>query len=211
VEGRSEVLDLLGPATASSRSKSARNGGTATAPATQRDAPVSTRKELSTRQILFPLLLTASILALVCALALQPPQPAQVAQATAEPPRDIYQISAVQLYRDYSADARATQARIGAKRILVTGTLLDLNRDYLGQDQVLLDVGNGATAADMTLNPDQYRLTVRLQRGQSIAVLCDQIQRYTDAPSGSGCSLALPALESGAMSLASENSRASSR
>jgi hypothetical protein len=41
----------------------------------------------------------------------------------------------------------------------------------------------------MSLNADQDGPALQLQWGQTVAILCDQMQRFTEAPSGSGCTL----------------------
>lgn len=142
--------------------------------------------------ILFPTLLTAPLLALVWLIAVQPPAQPTAATAEGTPAMDasIYRTTAAQLYHDYRADAPATQARIGQQRILITGTVVGVSTDYLGQNLVLLDAGNGMSTDDMMLAADQNLLAVQLQRGQTLSLYCDQMQRYSDSPTGSNCTLA---------------------
>ena len=147
--------------------------------------------------ILFPVLLTVPLLALVFAIATQSPALSTAAKAI-DPPlaRAIYRTTAAELYRDYNRDAAATTARIGSGRILISGTVVGVSHDYLGQNLVLLDAGNGISTTDMTLAANQNPLTVQLQRGQAISMFCDQMQRYSDAPTGSDCTLIEPPVAS---------------
>jgi hypothetical protein len=148
-------------------------------------------------KILFPLLLIVPLLALVWVIAQQSPapqMPVQKAERSLQP--SVYRTTAVELYRDYNRDPAATQARIGPRRVVVTGTLVAMSKDYLGQNLVLLDAGNGISTAAMTLVPDQNALAMRLRAGQTIAVSCEKMARYSDAPSGSNCSLIEPRIAS---------------
>ena len=147
-------------------------------------------------KILFPSLLIVPLLALVWAIARQSPAPPMPLMQAERSPPSVYRTTAVELYRDYNSDAAATQARIGPRRILVTGTLVALSKDYLGQNLVLLDAGNGISTAAMALAPDQSARAMQLRTGQTIAVSCEEMARYSDAPSGSNCSLIEPRIAS---------------
>lgn len=143
-------------------------------------------------RILLPVLLTVPLLALLWLIATQSRPMASPNKSSAPPPRSLYRTTAAQLYRDYNTDPTGTQARIGQRRILVTGTVVDVSTDYLGQNLVLLDAGNGISTADMTLAPDQNLLALQLKRGQSVSITCDEMQRYSDSPTGSNCALVAP-------------------
>jgi hypothetical protein len=142
--------------------------------------------------ILFPVLLTVPLLALLWVIATRTPAPPSPVTAGPAAQRALYRTTAAELYRDYNHDAVGTQQRIGARRIVVTGVVVDVSKDYLGQNLVLLDAGNGISTADMTLIPDRNALAVELQRGQQVSLVCDQMQRYSDSPTGTDCSLAAP-------------------
>jgi tRNA_anti-like len=144
-------------------------------------------------KILFPSLLIVPLLALMWVIVRQTPAPeVPVTKAERSLQSSVYRTTAVELYRDYNSDAAATQARIGPSRIVVTGTLVALSRDYLGRKFALLDAGNGISTAAMTLALDQNALAMRLRAGQTIAVSCEEMARYSDAPSGSNCTLIEP-------------------
>lgn len=165
--------------------------GSESSAAASAGALAASRAASSLRAIFLPLGLTLAMLCLVWLIAPRPPTlTAPNAHSTSV--RSIYRTSAVQLYRDYNRDEAATQARIGPQRIAVTGTVAAVSQDYLGNNEVLLDVGNGLSAAEMALQSDQNLLAVQLQRGESVTILCDQMQRLTDAPEGSGCRLLEP-------------------
>ena len=150
-------------------------------------------------KILFPSLLIVPLLALVWLIARQSPAPRMpVTKVERSLQPAVYRTTAVELYRDYNSDAAATQARIGPRRIVVTGILVALSKDYLGQNLVLLDAGNGISTAAMTLATNQNALAVQLRAGQTIAVSCEEMARYSDAPSGSNCILIEPRIASDA-------------
>jgi tRNA_anti-like len=155
-------------------------------------ASVPTARGSSIKYIALPLVLTLPMLALVWTIAARPPTASAPTRTAASPALSIYRTSAVQLYRDYNSNEAATQARIGQQSVLVTGKVTAVSQDYLGDNQVLLDVGNSVSAAEMTLRSDQNLLAVQLEKGQQVALLCDQMQRLTDAPEGSGCALVEP-------------------
>ena len=145
-------------------------------------------------KILLPSLLTVPALVLVWAIATQSPTTPQAAASKSAQSLQpsTYRTTAIELYRDYNSDAAATQARIGDRHIVVTGTVIAVSKDYLGQNLVLLDAGNGISTAAMTLAPDQNASAMQLRTGQVITVSCETMARYSDAPSGSNCALIEP-------------------
>ncbi|HEX4152323.1 MAG TPA: hypothetical protein VHY75_08980 [Steroidobacteraceae bacterium] len=114
------------------------------------------------------------------------------ASGTAQPP--VYVTTAQQLYLDYSANALATQNRIGNGMVRVTGNVTEIEEDLAGHPVIKLSAGV-AESADMLLNDDQRAAAAQLIKGESVGVQCEKIQRdpvqHSGAPQGSGCVLVL--------------------
>jgi hypothetical protein len=108
-------------------------------------------------------------------------------------PRPVYQISAEQLFQTYSANAVATQSRIGNSRIRITGTVAVIDEDASGHPVVRLLTSHD-DSAEMLLNDDQKAAAAELVKGEMVDVQCDRIQRDSTqrtiaTPQGSGCAL----------------------
>jgi tRNA_anti-like len=114
-------------------------------------------------------------------------------RASAAGPRPVYQISAEQLFQAYSANAVATQSRIGNSRIRITGTVAEIDEDSSGHPVVRLSTSHD-DSAQMLLNDDQKAAAAELVKGETVDVQCERIQRDSTqraiaTPQGSGCSL----------------------
>ncbi len=113
--------------------------------------------------------------------------------SSAEPgpaPRLVYQITAEQLYQDYSTNGVATQSRIGESRIRVTGTVAVIDEDSSGHPVVKLAAGDGSSA-DMTLTTDQTGAAAQLVKGETVDIECDRMRHVLGSPDGSDCVLVL--------------------
>jgi len=107
--------------------------------------------------------------------------------------RPVYQITAEQLFQTYSANAVATQSRIGNSRIRITGTVAVIDEDAAGHPAVRLLTSHD-DSAEMLLNDDQKAAAAELVKGEMVDVQCDKIQRdgtqrTIATPQGSGCAL----------------------
>ena len=108
-------------------------------------------------------------------------------------PRPVYQVTAEQLFQAYSANAVATQSRIGNSRIRITGTVAEIDEDASGHPVLRLLTSHDNSAA-MMLNDDQKSAAAELVKGETVDVQCDKIQRdgtqqTIATPQGSGCAL----------------------
>jgi hypothetical protein len=108
-------------------------------------------------------------------------------------PRPIYLISAEQLFQAYSANAVATQSRIGNSLIRITGTVAEIDEDASGRPVVRLLTTHDDNA-EMMLREDQRVAAAELVKGEIVDVQCDKIQRDSTrrtvaTPQGSGCAL----------------------
>lgn len=125
--------------------------------------------------------------------AILPATAAPSARQTDVGPRPVYQITAEQLFQAYSANAVATQSRIGNSRIRITGTVAEIDEDASGHPVVRL-LTSREDSAEMMLNDDQKAAAAELVKGETVDVQCDRIQRDSTqrtiaTPHGSGCVL----------------------
>jgi len=108
-------------------------------------------------------------------------------------PRPLYLITAEQLFQAYSANAVATQTRIGNSLIRIAGTVAEIDEDASGHPVVRLLTTHDASA-EMMLNDDQKAAVAELVKGETVDLQCDKIQRDSTqrtiaTPRGSGCAL----------------------
>jgi len=115
------------------------------------------------------------------------PQPA-VATQPAPVLRSVYRATAEELYRDYEANAVATQARIGTSMVRLNGSVAEIDQDAAGHPVVKLWAGKDGTAA-MTLADNQRTAAAQLYKGEAVDIECDKIGGDT-LLSGSDCTLA---------------------
>jgi hypothetical protein len=125
--------------------------------------------------------------------AIHPALAERPARESALEPRPVYLITAEQLFQAYSANAVATQGRIGNSRIRIAGTVAEIDEDASGHPLVRLLTTHDATA-EMMLNDDQKAAAAELVKGETVDVQCDKIQRDSTqrtvaTPQGSGCAL----------------------
>jgi hypothetical protein len=122
--------------------------------------------------------------------------------------RSVYRSTAEQLYRDYEANVVATQTKIGASRVRLTGSVAEIDQDAAGRAVVKLWTGTDGTAA-MTLAEDQRAAAAQLAKGEAVEIECDKLGRSGALLQGSDCTLALvdfrPKEVSLALFLANEN------
>jgi hypothetical protein len=107
--------------------------------------------------------------------------------------RPLYLITAEQLFQAYSANAVATQSRIGNSLVRIAGTVAEIEEDASGHPVVRLLTSHDDSAA-MMLNDDQKAAAAELVKGELVDVQCDKIQRDSTrrtvaTPQGSGCAL----------------------
>lgn len=104
--------------------------------------------------------------------------------------RSEYRTTAEQLFRDYEANVVATQTRIGASRVRLTGSVAEIDQDAAGRPVVKLWFGKDSTAA-MTLVEDQGAAAAQLAKGETVEIECDKLGRRGALLQGSDCILAL--------------------
>jgi tRNA_anti-like len=107
----------------------------------------------------------------------------------------VYETTAEQLYRDYSANPVAAQGKIGGRRIRVTGRVAAIDEDASGHPQVMLGTSTDDTV-DLLLGDDQKAAVAELAKGDAVEIQCDKIHRdqarpAIASPQGSGCGLVL--------------------
>jgi hypothetical protein len=102
--------------------------------------------------------------------------------------RPVYRATAEELYRDYEANAVATQARIGNSLVRLNGSVAGIDQDATGHPVVKLWTGKDSAAA-MTLADNQRGAAAQLYKGEAVDIECDKIGGGTTVE-GSDCTLA---------------------
>lgn len=121
----------------------------------------------------------------------RPASALSVSSPPAPPPRAVYHATAEQLYRDYAANAVATQTKIGDSRVRVSGSVAEIDQDATGRPLVKLGTGTTeSSAAAMTLEEDQRSAAAQLAKGEVVEIECDKLVRGGTLLQGSDCTLA---------------------
>ncbi len=102
--------------------------------------------------------------------------------------RRVYRATAEELYRDYQANAVATQARIGTSLVRLNGSVAGIDQDAEGHPVVKLWTGKGSAAA-MRLADNQRTAAAQLYKGEAVDVECDKVSGDAILQ-GSDCTLA---------------------
>jgi hypothetical protein len=107
----------------------------------------------------------------------------------ASTPRPVYETTAEQLSQDYSANVVATQTKIGASLVRLSGSVAEIDLDATGRPVVKLSTSKDDSAA-MTLTEDQRKAAAQLAKGETVELECDKIARRGTSLEGNGCALA---------------------
>ena len=116
-----------------------------------------------------------------------------VARPPAQPAstlRPVYETTAEQLYRDYSANVVAIQTKIGASLVRLSGSIAEIDLDVTGRPVVKLWTSKDNSAA-MTLTEDQRGTAAQLTKGETVEIQCDKIARRGASLEGNDCTLEL--------------------
>jgi hypothetical protein len=92
--------------------------------------------------------------------------------APVQSPDGVYSLGAVQLWRDYEQNEVAADARYKDQRLRVTGTVVNIERDYEGRPVVHLFGGNAIFPTVVRLNKADLPAVARLKKGDQIVVRC---------------------------------------
>jgi hypothetical protein len=103
-----------------------------------------------------------------------PPSKQKTAQY-AEPvksPDGVYSIGAVRLWREYDENEVAADTRYKGHRLSVTGTVVNIERDYEGRPVLHLFGGNAIFPTVATLNKADIPAVAQLKKGDEVVVRC---------------------------------------
>jgi hypothetical protein len=115
-------------------------------------------------------------------------QPAVPASAK----RSVYETTAVQLFLDYRKNEVATDERIGNARVEVTGGIESIDKDFMGDPTLKLDIGMDFDSVILTLDKEETLKAGKLSRGETVTALCDKVERVVSEPIATGCFLVYP-------------------
>jgi len=111
-------------------------------------------------------------------------------QASPEQKREIYAITAQQLFSDYESNEVAADEKMRGKLIQVKGTVQSIDKDFTDSIVVTLRTSNEFMPARMEIGDAQKAQAVALKKGQKITIQCEAMSRLVGSPSGSDCRLA---------------------
>jgi hypothetical protein len=106
--------------------------------------------------------------------------------------RPVYETTAEQLSQDYSANVVATQTKIGASLVRLSGSIAEIDLDVTGRPVVKLWTSKDKdNSAAMTLTEDQRGSAAQLAKGETVEIDCDKVARRGASLEGSDCTLEL--------------------
>lgn len=94
------------------------------------------------------------------------------------------------MFLDYRQNEVATDERIGNARVQITGGIGSIDKDFMGNPTLKLDIGMDFDSVILTLDKADTMKAGRLSRGQTVTALCEKVQRIGSEPVATGCSLA---------------------
>jgi hypothetical protein len=115
-----------------------------------------------------------------------------VEQAATPAQRPVYETTAVQLFLDYRKNEVATDERIGNARVEITGGIGSIDKDFMGNPTLKLDIGMDFDSVILTLDKSDTMKAGKLSRGETVTALCDKVERIVSEPVATGCSLIYP-------------------
>jgi hypothetical protein len=104
-------------------------------------------------------------------------------------PDGILSVGAMRLYRDYQENEVAADTRYKGERLRVTGTVITIERDYIGQPVLHLVSGNPIFQTMATLDSAYTPAAGRLRKGNQVVVQCIGAGQTMRMPQLEKCSL----------------------
>ncbi len=102
-------------------------------------------------------------------------------------PKEIYKITAQQLFADYGANEVATDEKIKGKIVQVGGTVESINKDFTDSIIVSLRTSNQFMSARMYVNDSEKQRAIVLKKGDRVVLQCKKMTRGMGSPVGSDC------------------------
>lgn len=98
-------------------------------------------------------------------------------------------VTAVNLYRAYEANEVAADGQYKGKRLLVSGEVDSIDKNFMGHIVVHILTGNQFSSAMANLDDAGESRAAQLSRGQSVILLCEGAGRILGSPSLDKCSV----------------------
>jgi hypothetical protein len=119
----------------------------------------------------------------VAATAPATPEPA----AAPEQPATAVQISAVDLFREYDRNEVSADDAYKGKRLLVTGRVASINKNFVGD--IVIELSTGQMFADIgaTVQGSQKSIAAGLSKRQEVTLLCRGAGKVLTSPMLDGC------------------------
>jgi hypothetical protein len=92
--------------------------------------------------------------------------------APVKSPDGLVSVGAVRLWRDYEENEVAADTRYKGQRLRVTGTVVNIERDYQGRPVLHLFSGNPIFQTMATLDKADIPAAAQLKKGDQVSVRC---------------------------------------
>jgi len=103
--------------------------------------------------------------------------------------RSVYQVTAQELFRQYSANEVATDDRIGSAELEISGVVDAIDKDILNHVEVKLETSDEYDRVMLMLVDTDRRKAAALSKGQTVVAICDHARRMLSTPVASDCTL----------------------
>lgn len=107
--------------------------------------------------------------------------------------KEIVSYTAVQLSKAYEENEVATDEALKGKRVIVTGQVESIDKDYSGTLFIHLSTLNEVMPARMDIAERQKAAASSLRDGDKISITCEKMSRLVGEPYGSDCVINPPA------------------
>jgi hypothetical protein len=98
-----------------------------------------------------------------------------------------YITTATKLDKDYEANEVATDEKIGARPVQITGIIAGINKDFLNNIVIELAANNPFMPARLTMEDSEKSTASAAAKGNKVTIICQKVYRSAGSPVGSGC------------------------
>ena len=113
----------------------------------------------------------------------------QDASNTSSQAQDVYRTTPDELYNDYDANEVATDVKIAGRPVEVTGLIESIDKDFSNTIVINMPITNQYMPAMFHLRDSQTQAAIKLKKGQTVTLLCKDMMRLMNVPSGSYCTI----------------------
>lgn len=99
----------------------------------------------------------------------------------------VYRATAKSLAALYDENEVAADDKIGGRKVVVTGIVQDITKNFANDVVLRLESGNRFMPVSLNMADSEKQQASKLKKGQKITVTCEKMQLFIGGPSGGNC------------------------